>query len=533
MVNKNDEFKYHAPIDEYLKLLAIHDEWYFHKRDRMFFENIEQFCNDYLYPLNQIGHKKGIEFSPQTKSIIMPSKAKSAYKRMCENGYLAHNHPKSIGGKGINKTISALAEEMMMSCNSAFFLGISLTESAVLAIDVFASENLKNRFLPSMVTGKWSGTMCLTESHCGTDLGLIKTKAEPKEDHFILNGSKIWITFGEHDLTENIIHLVLAKLPNAPRGSKGISLFAVPKFLANGKRNSIFCTGIEEKMGTHLSPTCFMQLDNAQGWLIGEKNKGLHAMFTMMNDARLTVANQGIALSEIAMQKLKYNLNQRSQSSDTNAIKLCNGYIRSMRNLMVYINSLEKNSYEISVLTPTAKSFFTEQGCIIIDQCIKLNGLPIDTCIEQFYVDNRISMLYEGTNGIQALDLVMRKIPQDNFANIQKYIDKINEITDSAPSKMKTLCIENFTALKSSVMQLKKWNQHEPENCAAVAPDFLKLFALTIMSALWVKNHAYDPREINDEIDLFLMDANHQIKFAAKKIIHGSQYLFNIKDNKW
>ena len=268
---------------------------------------------------NKIGDREGLKYITNGKEgpeVQTPDSYKSLYKIVRDSGYVGATMPVEYGGGGAPFTTAILSGEIGIASNMAFYMGPGLSHGAMKAILKKASSKLKETYLPKMISGEWMGTMCLTEPQCGTDLGLIKSSAVPEDDHFILNGQKIWISFGEHDLTENIIHLVLARLPDAPEGIKGISLFLVPKRLEDNSRNTIFCGGLEHKLGINSSPTCVMNLEDAKGWLVGEENKGMEAMFLMMNDARLKVGLQGIAMSEISYQNaLEYAKDRKQMRS--------------------------------------------------------------------------------------------------------------------------------------------------------------------------------------------------------------------------
>ncbi|MAH60854.1 MAG: hypothetical protein CMF42_00935 [Legionellales bacterium] len=522
---------YHPPIKTFIETLSnvgFDDKAYPKKKTLNLLEDIGQFCSSSLLPLYS---DTQLHFNHQKHIVNMPKGYQKTYQTMCQLGYPALEHPTAIGGHGVPKALACLIQEMMMSCHSPLFLGLSLTQSAVIALNEYAPPEIKKVYLKKMIQGQWTGSMCLTESHCGTDLGLIRTKAIPHKDYYHISGSKIWITFGEHDLTENIIHLVLAKLPNAPPGSKGISLFLVPKLLPNGKRNAVYCQGLEHKMGTHVSPTCSMSFDHAVGWLIGEPNHGLHAMFSMMNDARLTVANQGIALAEIAFQKGFQFLKQHQRSSL--AITTSYAYHLAMRSLMVYTCLAVDQGDEdrVSLLTPILKSYFTETSCQHI-QCVqKIIGLfDSDPSYQtfQYYLDARISMIYEGTNGIQANDYVLRKLPKDQFRVIHLLIDEMKTATPTLKNNSDYhSMIQHF---ESTLNQIKKSIETDLEAASACAPYFLKMSALMLLGFMWTKetNIGHESLKV-----CFFNRACKEVKMLKNIIHHKQRYLFHLQNNQF
>ena len=502
---------YHAPLKDYNYLMQCFTPE-LSKEDRALYDailtSIDELCQAQLVASNHVGDKAGITYNPEDHSIQLPDGYQALVDQMRELGLFALEHASVWGGLELPKTICQLCYEMLMSANSALFLGMSLTHSACMAIEKNASEHLKKTYLPKMVSGQWMGSMCLTESHCGTDLGLIKTKAIPKDDHYLISGQKIWITFGEHDLAENIIHLVLAKLPDAPEGSKGISLFLVPKWLADGTRNTVHCAGVEHKMGTHVSPTCVMQFDEAQGYLIGEANHGLAHMFVMMNDARKTVANQGIALAEIAYQASNEFVKERRQSRsldhqkhelehsadpilhhpDVRRQRLhAKSIIIGLRALLFYTHTLPHNDPMVELLTPVLKSFCTELGCDVIDHCLQVmggSGYVKDWHIEQHYRDARIAMIYEGTNGIQALDFVLRKL-KHHAPDWEAFLANCHTTAKDMPEFIQPSLEEALYETNRHFKKISEDLVNDPEIAAAKAPIYLKLVGYTLVTYLW------------------------------------------------
>ena len=430
--------------------------------------------------------------------------------------------------------LNVLMEEMACSANVSFATYVGLTRGAYRAINTFASEELKERYLPKMVSGIWSGTMCLTEPQCGTDLGLIRTKAVPAEDgSHQLTGTKIFITAGEHDLTENIIHLVLARLPDAPPGIKGISLFLVPKFLPNkdgdiGERNGMRCTRIENKMGIKASATCEMSLENATGWLIGEPHKGMRAMFTMMNDARLGVGIQGLGIGESAYQAAVQYAKDRQQGRSLSGTQypdqpadplLVHPDIRRMlltmrafteggRALSVWIGrnidirdrsnnpQARKEADDlVQLLTPLVKSYLSEAGHDAAQMAVQVyggHGYVRDNGVEQYARDARIAMIYEGANGIQALDLVGRKLPAHMgrylrrfFHAVQKWIDA--NTADATLQPFILPLAKAFGRLQIATGQIAQAGLKNPNEAGAASSEYLKLFALVALAFLWAQ----------------------------------------------
>lgn len=517
---------YNAPIQTYLALLDLFDYKHdVYDRDSVeaILNGINQFCQDHYWPANKKGDELGLTYDPENRTVNMPDTSHHIYQKLRETGAMALSMPEAYGGGQAPLALTCLVNEMLSSANNAFTMGPGLTEAAIHALLAYGSETLKKDYVEKLVSGEWFGTMCLTEPHCGTDLGLIKTKAVPFEDHFKLSGTKIWISFGEHDLTDNIIHLVLAKLPDSPEGSKGISLFLVPKFKLDGTRNDVFCGGLEEKMGIHACPTCVMNFEGAEGWIIGEPNKGLAAMFVMMNAARIGVGIQGLALAEMAYQtallfakdrrqsrSLDKNKRELDQPADTILvhpdirrmlleIKATN---EAMRALVVYA-SIEKDrngdSDRFALLTPIIKSYLTERGChniSLAQQVLGGSGYVKDWHIEQFYRDARIAMIYEGTNGIQALDLVGRKLPKDQGKAFMALMTEIKEKEADFLPEFSQASKETREMLQEAAMWLLSHGTQDPEQAGAVCTRFLNLFALCLLTYMWGLMSAKDAKKI-------------------------------------
>ena len=427
-----------------------------------------KFAEEVVQPLNRVGDMEGCK-RHEDGSVTTPKGFKEAYRAFVEGGWVGLAGDPKYGGQGLPHFLAVLLSEYHNSANLAFSMYPGLTNGAVAAMMVHASDALKDRYLPKMTTGEWTGTMNLTEPHCGTDLGLIKTKAVPKADgSYAITGQKIFISAGEHDLADNIIHLVLARIDGAPAGVKGISLFVVPKFLpdangAPGKRNGVVCGSLEHKMGIHGNATAVLNYDDATGWLIGEEHRGLPAMFVMMNGARLGVAVQGLALSEVAYQNAADYAKERRQGRslkgpsepDKSAdILLVHPDVRRMlleirsfneaaRALLVSVALTQEEALtspdpkvrqaaddRLGLLTPVIKGVFTDIGfanAVKAQQVFGGHGYIAQSGMEQFVRDARIAMIYEGANGVQALDLVGRKLPKDGGRAIMGFFGEIGQ----------------------------------------------------------------------------------------------------------
>ena len=422
-----------------------------------------KFCEDIIFPLNKSGDEEGCHHDKTTFEVTTPKGYKEAYAKFVEGGWPALGCEPEFGGQGLPQVANTAFYEMGNSANQAWLMYPGLTHGAYECLLAHGSDALKQTYLPKLTSGEWTGTMCLTEPHCGTDLGLLRSKAEPQADgSYKLSGQKIFISAGEHDMVENIVHLVLARLPDAPAGTKGISLFVVPKFLVNadgtlGARNGISCNGIEHKMGIHSNATCQMYLEGATGWMIGEPNKGLNAMFVMMNAARLGVGVQSLGLTEVAYQNAvayaKDRIQMRSLSGpkapdkpadpiivhpDVRKMLLtARAYAEGGRALAYWIAlqiDIELNHPDadvrkeagdmVALMTPIVKSFLTDNGWTATSACMQVyggHGYIAEWGMEQYVRDARINMIYEGTNTIQSLDLLGRKVLMDNGAKLKKF----------------------------------------------------------------------------------------------------------------
>ena len=422
-----------------------------------------KFATEVTQPLNLGGDSEGCTLDKATHEVATPKGFKEAYKQYIEGGWAALSCDTAYGGQGLPFVVNQCLYEMLNSANQAWTMYPGLSHGAYEALHAHGTDEQKKTYLPKLTSGEWTGTMCLTEPHCGTDLGLLRSKAEPQGDgSYRITGNKIFISAGEHDMADNIVHLVLARLPDAPKGSKGISLFLVPKFLVNadgslGARNPVFCTGLEHKMGIHGNATAQISLDGAVGTLVGEPHKGLHAMFVMMNAARLGVGNQSLGLTEVAYQNAlayaKERLQMRSLSGpkakdkeadpiivhpDVRKMLLtAKAYAEGGRAMSIYCAMmLDKALYHpdekvrkdaddiVALLTPIVKAFLTDNGFAATNHCMQVfggHGYIHETGMEQFVRDARINMIYEGTNTVQSLDLLGRKILQNQGATLKKF----------------------------------------------------------------------------------------------------------------
>lgn len=485
-----------------------------------------------IQPLNQSGDKQGCRF--EAGEVRTPDGFKEAYNAYIEGGWGSLAVEPELGGQGLPETISFMLEEMLTSANVSFSLYPGLTRGAISAINSHADDELKARYLPKMVEGVWSGTMCLTESQAGTDLGLVRTKAEPRQDgSYGITGTKIFITGGEQDLTENIIHLVLARLPGAPEGVKGISLFLVPKFLPDdnnepAERNSVSCGAIEQKMGIKGSSTCVINFDNAQGFLIGPEHRGLACMFTMMNAERLAIGIQGLGLGEVAYQNAVAYARDRLQSRAAGGsaaphlsadpllvhpdirrmLLTTRAYNEGARAVAVWTavnidlshhhpdsaRRIEADDM-VSLITPVIKAFFSDCGYETTTLCQQVfggHGYISEWGMEQFVRDARIAQIYEGTNGVQALDLVRRKLfihdgrlPDRFFRLMTDYTEQQRNSQPLQPYI--TPFIEALNLLRDLTEWLVEQGTRDPDQLGAAATDYLRIFALTTFAWMWLR----------------------------------------------
>lgn len=492
-----------------------------------------KFIENVLFPLNQVGDQEGC-VRHEDGSVTTPTGFKEAYKQFCEAGWSTLAGPEEFGGQAMPHIVSMAFEEYMSSGNMAFAMYPGLTHGAISAILAKGSDEQKAKYLPKMVSGEWTGTMNLTEPHCGTDLGLIRTKAVPNDDgSYAITGTKIFISSGEHDMSENIIHLVLAKTPNAPDSVKGISLFIVPKFNVNedgspGDKNAVSCGSIEHKMGIHGNSTCVMNYDGATGYLVGEENKGLAAMFIMMNVARLGVGQQGLGIAEVAYQNAVHYANDRRQGRaltgpqdpeekadtlfvhpDVRRMLLdAKAFTEGMRALCLWgalqadlVHKAETEEERqasddlLSLLTPVIKGYGTDKGYEVATNAQQVyggHGYIAEWGMEQYVRDARISMIYEGTNGIQAMDLVGRKLAQNGGRAVQALFAVIaKEVSDAKnDDKLKDFAeaLEKANGeLQKSTMWFMQNAMANPNNAGAGAHHYMHIMGIVALGLMWLR----------------------------------------------
>ncbi|MBU6424861.1 MAG: acyl-CoA dehydrogenase C-terminal domain-containing protein [Rhodospirillales bacterium] len=542
-------------------------------------EEAGKFCTEMLLPINASGDEEGCHY--ENGVVRTPKGFKEAYKAFSEAGWGALNADPQYGGQGLPETVAKLVEEMICASNISFGLYPGLSHGAYVALKSHGSEELKNFYLPKLVSGEWSGTMCLTEPHCGTDLGLLRTKAVPQGDgSYKLTGSKIFISAGEHDLSENIIHLVLARLPDAPAGVKGISLFLVPKFLPdeNGKpgaRNGVNCAAIEHKMGIKASATCQLNFDDATGWLVGEAHKGMQAMFVMMNSERLSVGTQGLGIGEAAYQGAVAYAKDRLQGRSLAGAKYpekpadpiivhpdirrnlmtIRAYNEGCRALGVWVAGImdvaersedpkEKAEAEefIAVLTPVVKALFTDLGFESANLAVQTyggHGYIRDHGMEQLVRDARIAMIYEGTNGIQALDLVGRKLPANMGRSLRRFFHPVAEFieenqNDPAIGKLVQGFARAFGALQLATGFIAEKALKDAEEAGAAATDYLRLFGLVALGFMWMRTAKIAAEKMMQGPDHEFYKAKlATARFFAERILpQAGALLFTIKSGK-
>ncbi|TWA74712.1 alkylation response protein AidB-like acyl-CoA dehydrogenase [Azospirillum brasilense] len=489
-------------------------------------------CEEVLFPLNQSGDGEGCTF--ENGVVRTPTGFKEAYATYIEAGWQGLSCDPAYGGQGLPKLVNTMLEEFICSANLSFGMYPGLSLGAYNALSTYGSDPLKQRFLGRLVDGTWAGTMCLTEPHCGTDLGLIRTKAIPQEDgSHAITGTKIFISAGEHDLTENILHLVLARLPDAPAGTRGISLFLVPKFLPNddggvGPRNGVACGSIEHKMGIKASATCVMNFEDATGWLVGEPHKGMRAMFVMMNAARLAVGIQGLGVAEVSYQNAvayaRERLQGRSLKGTAHPDKPADPIIvhpdvrrnlltaraytegaRALGALVGYkLDVAEKHADEktrkeadefVQLMTPIVKALFTDIGFESANIAVQVHGghgFIWETGVEQYVRDARICQIYEGTNGIQALDLVGRKLPQDMGRLLRRFFHPVGaeieaDMEDEELAEFVLPLAKAFAKLQQATAIIAQKGLKDPEEAGAAATDYLRLFGLVALGWMWLR----------------------------------------------
>ncbi|MEP2234860.1 MAG: acyl-CoA dehydrogenase C-terminal domain-containing protein [Alteripontixanthobacter sp.] len=492
-----------------------------------------KFCSEVIAPLNQIGDEQGCT-RHEDGSVTTPDGFKEGYEQYRESGWGTLAAPEEFGGQGMPHVLGFVVEEYMGTANQAFAMYPGLTSGAISALIAKGSQEQKDMYLPKMISGEWSGTMNLTEPHCGTDLGMIRTKAEPQADgSYAITGTKIFISAGEHDLTSNIIHLVLAKTPGAPDSSKGISLFVVPKFIVDengnpGERNGVTCGSIEKKMGIHGNSTCLLNYDGATGWMVGEENKGLAAMFIMMNAARLGVGIQGLAQAEVAYQNaVNYALDRRQGRALTGPadpeakadpifvhpdvrrmLMDAKAFNEGMRALTLWgalqVDLTHKAQSEeeraqadqiIGLLTPVIKGYGTDKGYDIannMQQVFGGHGYVREWGMEQFVRDSRIAMIYEGTNGVQAMDLCGRKLASNGGAAIQAFFklcdDEIAWAKDNSDlSEIAEALDKALGQQKAATMWFMQNAMQNPNHLGAGAHHYMHIMGIVTLGLMWLR----------------------------------------------
>ena len=492
-----------------------------------------KFSEQVLTPLNRVGDKEGCTRHPDG-SVTTPTGFKEAFGQLVAGGWIGISAPAEYGGQDLPATLTVAVNEMLCSANQAFAMYPGLTQGAIAALLAHASPELKTKYLPKMVEGAWTGTMNLTEPHCGTDLGLLRTKAVPQGDgSYKITGTKIFISAGEHDMAENIVHLVLARIEGAPAGTKGISLFVVPKLVVNddgslGGGNGVSCGSIEEKMGIHANSTCVMNYDGATGWLVGKENRGLPAMFTMMNEARLGVGVQGLAQSEVAYQNAVIYAKERLQGRALTGAKYpdkpadpiivhpdvrrtlmtIRAFNEAGRALVLWTalqgdvvrRSEDAKQRQIAddfmgLLTPVVKGVLTDTGfanTVMAQQLFGGHGYIAEHGMEQFVRDARIAMIYEGANGIQALDLVGRKLGKDGGRALMAFFNEVGgfikeQSADEAMKHYLTPLSAALAHLQAASMWFMQNAMAKPDNAGAGATDYMHMFGLVALGYMWAR----------------------------------------------
>lgn len=532
---------YKAPVKDYKFLM--HDVFNLQQYNNMeafkeatpdlidaILEEAAKLTENIFQPINQSGDKEGCHL--KDGKVSTPKGFKEAYDQFVEGGWQSLTGDVKYGGQGLPTALGVALNEMMVSSNWGLAMYPGLTKGAAETIHTWGTDKQKDTYLPKMTTGEWAGTMNLTEPHCGTDLGLLRTKAKLNDDgSYNITGTKIFISAGDHDLTENIIHLVLARITGAPEGTEGISLFIVPKYTINedgslGEKNGVSCGSLEEKMGIHSNATCLLNYDNAKGFLLGIENKGMRAMFTMMNEARLGVAVQGLAIGEVSQQNAAQYARERLQGRaltgaknpdemadpiivhpDVRRMLMTNRVFNEGARAMVLWAALqfdisksdddekerEKASDLLALLTPVLKSYLTDQGVETASrslQCLGGHGYIAEWGMEQFLRDARIAPIYEGTNGIQAMDLIGRKLPMKNGEVIKTYFNIIQTFIDDNKNNTE---MEKYTSLLEKALQRQQiatmWLMQNamknPDQAGATAHYYLNLMALVTMGYFW------------------------------------------------
>jgi alkylation response protein AidB-like acyl-CoA dehydrogenase len=548
-------------------------------------EECAKFSEEVLAPINAIGDQQGATINNGV--VTMPEEFVDAYKKFSDAGWASISLPEEIGGGGMPITLSGGTLEILSTANLAFGLAPGLSAGAISAINFHGSQEQKDKFLPKLVSGEWTGTMNLSEPQSGSDLGTITTKAEPQEDGtYKITGTKVWITFGEHNMTENIVHLVLAKVPGSPEGTKGISMFIVPKFIVNddgslGENNNVSCISIEEKLGIHASPTCVMEYDGSIGYLVGEENRGLTYMFTMMNEARVWVGGQGLACASGALQGAAQYARDRVQGRPVGMSKedaknstimdhadvrrmllTIKSYVDAMRYLM-YDNQLmldleyfgegelkEFGEERCGILTPITKAWISDLGVELSSIAIQVYGgmgYVEETGVAQYLRDARIAPIYEGTNGIQALDLIFRKLPLDSGQAMQRLLGDVNSVIeemsqagDVLSSMSEKLKVEVDKLSEVTLWLGSKMLEGELVDASAGASPYIKMFGQVLGGYYMGKAALLATKKYEETGDEYYAEKITLSKFYIEQLLPlasgyasavtaGKEDLYNIK----
>ena len=548
-------------------------------------EECAKFSEEVLAPINAIGDQQGATID--NGLVTMPEEFVDAYKKFSDAGWASISLPEDIGGGGMPITLSGGTLEILSTANLAFGLAPGLSAGAISAINFHGSQEQKDKFLPKLVSGEWTGTMNLSEPQSGSDLGTITTKAEPQEDGtYKITGTKVWITFGEHNMTENIVHLVLAKVPGSPEGTKGISMFIVPKFHVNddgslGENNNVSCISIEEKLGIHASPTCVMEYDGSVGYLVGEENRGLTYMFTMMNEARVWVGGQGLACASGALQGAAQYARDRVQGRPVGMSKedaksstimdhadvrrmllTIKAYVDAMRYLM-YDNQLmldleyfgegelkEFGEERCGILTPITKAWISDLGVELSSIAIQVYGgmgYVEETGVAQYLRDARIAPIYEGTNGIQALDLIFRKLPLDSgqamqrlLGDVNSVIDEMSQAGDVLSSMSEKLKVEVDKLSEVTLWLGSKMLEGELVDASAGASPYIKMFGQVLGGYYMGKAALLATKKYEETGDEYYAEKITLSKFYIEQLLPlasgyasavtaGKEDLYNIK----
>jgi alkylation response protein AidB-like acyl-CoA dehydrogenase len=540
-------------------------------------EEAGKFCAEVLFPLNRSGDEEGCHYDPATRTVATPQGFKEAYRQFIEAGWQGLAADPEYGGQGLPHLLQVAFYEMQYSANQSFAMYPGLTNGAYECLVRYGTPEHRALYVPKLVSGRWSGTMCLTEPHCGTDLGLLRTRAEPQADgSYKLTGTKIFISSGEHDLAENIVHLVLARLPDAPAGTKGISLFIVPKFLPEGsgrdakagKRNAIYCGGIEHKMGIHANSTCQMVLEGATGWLVGEPNKGLQAMFVMMNGARLGVGVQGLGLNEVAYQNAAAYAKERIQGRSLSGVKApdkpadpiihhadvrrmlltARAYAEGGRAFAYWVALQADRQHAhpdegerqfaadmMALMTPIVKAFMTDNGFRCASDCLQVfggHGYIRESGMEQFVRDARINMIYEGTNTIQALDLLGRKVLMDNGAKLKKFGKLVQGFveqygTDPDLNEFVTPLADLGEKVTKLTMEIGMKALANQDEVGAAAVDYLRVLGHLVYAYFWAKMAQVAVARIKadgDKVDPFYRAKLATARFYFQRLLPETAY---------